>query len=632
MDAPPSKFSSVILVNETRDFDCPLCLHIFSDPVQCKDGHLFCRGCLNRALATKEECPICKKKLTPSDTSTNRFVKNAIQESEVYCFTRLEALEEVGVAAADSGNAKDSEEDIADHCTWTGKLLDAATHFNACDYAGIKCNFHDCGIIVMRKDMPEHKTSCPRRTQPCKWCQLMLLVDKHLIEHESICDKRDVECTHAQRGCKAVMPFNKRALHVANDCMYETVACPFLSVGCTERMMRKDIENHEEASMKQHNRMLLQDSMTRCRDIQALQRDNQSMKLKTAEHTESIQALQHNHHSMQQTTITQGESVDDHRLSIRAMQREIVELAGSNQLLQQKAAEHSKRTFLQNELPLYQMDHKVKVADLIEDGVVDTKSEDKMVGAYNAHLFVGKGSYLSGDCCGVFLRLTDGHFPCRLAHTIEVVHWDGKPASTRKGTSAHEFIPLHELTDTQSPYVKRGEVTFIATFRILSAEQELTTQASAPCDDPTYSSQYQLLSVKSVNQDVPLREIVFKVEMADLLANGMVCRYSPYPLWCGGYQASMNVGKGHVDNDDCCGAYLHLEDGPFPCHVFYTIEVVHWDGNSASVYKTEHTHIYENAGSWGWHKFIPLIKFTDDASPYVNKGHVTFIARFRIAS
>ena len=223
--------------------------------------------------------------LTPSTISASPFVKNVIDGSEVYCFTRLEELEGSTSKSGMDGNEpagafgltgdkrKTTNINIAgvaaakkmksDHCTWTGKLMDAAQHFNECMYAGATCRFDGCDFVVVRKDMAEHEASCSRRTQPCKWCQMQLLVGgrRGFVDHESICEKREVKCTHAHRGCKAVMPFNKRTLHVANDCMYETVACPFSTVGCTERMMRKEIENHEEVTMKQHNRMLLQDTL-----------------------------------------------------------------------------------------------------------------------------------------------------------------------------------------------------------------------------------------------------------------------------------------------------------------------------------------------------------------------------------
>ena len=93
-------------------------------------------------------------------------------ESLVYCFTRLQELDEAGndESAALVGVKRKRNSCGTDHCIWIGKLQDATKHFNECEYAGGTCKFYDCGAVVMRKNMVEHETSCPCRTQPCKWC------------------------------------------------------------------------------------------------------------------------------------------------------------------------------------------------------------------------------------------------------------------------------------------------------------------------------------------------------------------------------------------------------------------------------------------------------------------------------
>ena len=118
MENPPTSFSSVIFTKTTRDLDCPLCFQVFVDPVQCKDGHIFCRDCLFLALKKKQECPICKTKLTTTTICANLYVKNAIQESEVYCFSRLTELESASIVTTDGDKC-------TVHCDWTGKLQDA---------------------------------------------------------------------------------------------------------------------------------------------------------------------------------------------------------------------------------------------------------------------------------------------------------------------------------------------------------------------------------------------------------------------------------------------------------------------------------------------------------------------------
>ena len=136
----------------------------------------------------------------------------------------------------------------SDHCMWTGKLCEAKKHFNECEYAGALCGF-GCGAVVRRIDMPEHEAS--------------------------ICPNRGVMCTNV--GCTALMPQPMIAAHKANDCLYELVNCPFSSVGFKERVLRKDVDSHEEVAMKQHNRLLLQDNRSLRNDIQVVRQENLSL-------------------------------------------------------------------------------------------------------------------------------------------------------------------------------------------------------------------------------------------------------------------------------------------------------------------------------------------------------------------
>ena len=437
---PPDVLSSSLFVdtNSITRLECIICTNVLNDPVTCRNGHGFCRNCLHESMKTKKQCPTCNVALTSTTISSNLIVKNLIEDARVYCFTRLPALEAahastssdlypddeddddddddddvdideatgkkrtraVPAASSSSGSSSSSSRTAttapkkakSDHCTWTGKLQDAKQHFNRCVYAGALCGF-GCNAVVRRIDMPEHKAS--------------------------ICPKREVPCTNI--GCTAVMPEPMVAAHKANDCLYEVVDCPFSSVGCKERVLRKDVDSHEEAAMKQHNRLLLQDN-------RSLRQDN---------------------------------------LTFR---QDILSL-------QQKVAEQEGR---RGEL-IHQIVYKVELVDLEQVGKVIMQSDDKMIGAYTASMQVKKGYANDGDSCGMFLFLEDGPFPCHVSFTMEVVHWNGEPECACKqegaityeravGMGYLESIPLSKLTAAASPYVKNGHVTFIITFQFLPME------------------------------------------------------------------------------------------------------------------------------------------------------------------
>lgn len=53
-------YPSEIFVNRTeveKYYECNVCIAVARDPVQCKQGHLFCKMCIERAIATKPICP-----------------------------------------------------------------------------------------------------------------------------------------------------------------------------------------------------------------------------------------------------------------------------------------------------------------------------------------------------------------------------------------------------------------------------------------------------------------------------------------------------------------------------------------------------------------------------------------------
>ena len=127
---------------------------------------------------------------------------------------------------------------------------------------------------------------------------------------------------------------------------------------------------------------------------------------------------------------------------------------------------------------------------------------------------------------------------------------------------------------------------------------------------------------------VPMHQIVFKMKMAEFLVDGVVDRWS-HGMWAGGCKANINVTKESTINGKFCGVFLQLKDGPFPCRVSFTMEVVHWDGKPESACKIEDTIEIGKAIGMGRYEFISLRKLTAAASPYVKNGHITFIITFR---
>ncbi|XP_026879886.2 LON peptidase N-terminal domain and RING finger protein 1 [Electrophorus electricus] len=55
--------SSSLGVLTVADFECPLCIRLFYEPVTTPCGHAFCKACVERSLDHTHRCPLCKQPL-----------------------------------------------------------------------------------------------------------------------------------------------------------------------------------------------------------------------------------------------------------------------------------------------------------------------------------------------------------------------------------------------------------------------------------------------------------------------------------------------------------------------------------------------------------------------------------------
>ncbi|KAM0071234.1 putative transcription factor C2H2 family [Helianthus debilis subsp. tardiflorus] len=45
-------------------FTCPICLDCIVEETSTSCGHIFCKVCIERALLTTDQCPMCRGKIT----------------------------------------------------------------------------------------------------------------------------------------------------------------------------------------------------------------------------------------------------------------------------------------------------------------------------------------------------------------------------------------------------------------------------------------------------------------------------------------------------------------------------------------------------------------------------------------
>ena len=453
---PPSKCSTLLFVNRDSigHCECRICFDVQLDPVQCHNGHGYCRSCIEnwiRGCEAKNEsakCPTCQAELKEENLVPNRTVEGMISGSIVYCFTQLPRLlllgggaaadqDDENMAPAGSSSSSSSSSSAAaaggkrkkcanskaiksvkakiDRCPWQGALRNAADHFRECEFAGVKCAFEGCDAVVVRAELAAHSRVCDHRTFLCKWdgCLAQLkAMDRE--QHQLECMKRVVPCPNAAAGCKRSVAFDLVSQHRAS-CLYELCACPFADVGCVARMLRIHIEKHENDHATQHNRLLL-------KTVKEQRQAIDSMKDHVMPNTEKI---------------------------VLRIKHDV--LTGKEPFVP-RFAHLPKQLF----------------------------SEALVVRGYTIMLNVvtkeTRPEYQ--DHYGLYLSFQGGPLPCTVNYALEVVHHDGLPASAKKGTGTSIFtdtdiswgipklISKAVVASPVSPYVKDGHVTFKVTFTI----------------------------------------------------------------------------------------------------------------------------------------------------------------------
>jgi hypothetical protein len=431
MQAPPAFYNIQLFVHpeSVANYKCPLCSNVQKDPLQCKQGHGHCKLCIE----AKTTCPTCFETL--DILVPNRDAGRTIAESLVYCYTRLPYLLAQEVDGAD--DAEENEESASssssvarrtrnqgstasakrarvDHCTWTGKLQDAAAHFRECDYSGVVCSFDGCGAVVTLKDLNAHESGCGHRALPCKWFGCgEVLKGAELDRHQAECPFRLVVCPNA--GCGSRVAASYLLTHRAY-CTCEVVPCPFAAHGCTARVLRKDVDSHEDTAMKQHLRLVMKKVTEQQLLIESLQ--DQVMPV------EEVIVLQVKHD----------------------------ELTGKVPFEPQNPAAPT---------TLYSEGRHMR--GYMAHIFVLTKSDKPE----------------NQDHYGLYLSVRGGPFPRKVSATSELLHHDGNPQSavkyTRENTYARaeswgnpKFISKALLTSPDNnPYVKDGYVTFKCTFKFV---------------------------------------------------------------------------------------------------------------------------------------------------------------------
>ena len=138
-------------------------------------------------------------------------------------------------------------DNLANGCQWVGELRSLQEHLLTCGYALLPCT-NRCKngtdpVKMLRKDLDDHLTKCPRRQFPCQHCNEYGEYKERTTTHLKTCPKVEVQCPNGP--CQVRFLRCDVATH-RSTCQYERVPCKYAEVGCKETPLRKDRTAHEE--------------------------------------------------------------------------------------------------------------------------------------------------------------------------------------------------------------------------------------------------------------------------------------------------------------------------------------------------------------------------------------------------
>lgn len=83
-------------VLSVSDFECPLCIRLFFEPVTTPCGHTFCKNCIERSLDHNLRCPLCKQPLQEYFKNRKYNITVLLQDMMTHLFpSQLAEREEI---------------------------------------------------------------------------------------------------------------------------------------------------------------------------------------------------------------------------------------------------------------------------------------------------------------------------------------------------------------------------------------------------------------------------------------------------------------------------------------------------------------------------------------------------------
>ncbi len=292
----------------------------------------FCYTCIVDSKNQDKPCPVCGEE----EFSMVEFKKyqNKVKQLQVYC------------------NMKERG------CVWFGILDDLDSHLDPnldnCQYVDTKCPLN-CPQVIPKNKVEQHVVQeCAKRPHICQHCGFK-------ATYEEVVDTHLPECKYVALQCPNMCGVSCER-EVMEDhmkiCRLEEVECEFKGVGCEDRFIREDQEEHVKQNIYKH--LTLTASLTvnkhseLCRKLVQLDKthDEEKQKLREMIKKQNIQIVElkkklkeqeHNFFEQKNKLRVQELKIGEHENKLRAHETKLQQQDKKLEAQRKKIAEQENK-------------------------------------------------------------------------------------------------------------------------------------------------------------------------------------------------------------------------------------------------------------------------------------------------
>ena len=210
-----------------EDFYCKKCTLVsrrLSISTCC--GENFCHACIADTLEEGKPCPECGEK-------DYHIIERPKNHTRINCLQVYFSMKERG-------------------CDWSGTLEQLDTHLDPdqenCQYVDTMCPLN-CHMTIPKNKVEQHVAQhCVKRPYFCQYCNLKATYEEVVDTHLSECKYVPLQCPNL---CGVTFERDFMEDHM-KMCRLEEVGCEFSGVGCDDRFIREDQEEHTRQNSQKH--------------------------------------------------------------------------------------------------------------------------------------------------------------------------------------------------------------------------------------------------------------------------------------------------------------------------------------------------------------------------------------------